>query len=92
MDLTVNYNHLNNKEEAYAAVKESVTPELLSKFQVKAELDYQEDKIVAKGKGFKLIMSFEDNACTVKVELSFLLKPLKKKVLEGIEKQLIRVV
>jgi hypothetical protein len=92
MDLTVNYSKLGTKAEAYEAVKKAVTPEMLAKFQVKADLDYQEDLIVAKGKGFKLDMHFSDTSCSVKIDLSFLLKPLKGKVLEGIEKQLNKIV
>ncbi|MFT6631102.1 MAG: hypothetical protein ACJAS4_001049 [Bacteriovoracaceae bacterium] len=92
MDLRINYDKNTNKEEAYEAVKLAITPELLAKFQVKATLDYSEDLISAKGKGFKLDLGFEPDACTVKIDLSFLLKPLKGKVLEGIEKQLNRII
>ena len=92
MDLNVNYSNVTTKDEAYHVVKEAITPELLAKFQVKAELTYAVDHITAQGKGFKLDMFFKDTECQVKVDLSFLLKPLKSKVLEGIEKQLKRVV
>lgn len=92
MDLTVNYDKTNGKEEAYKAVKEAITPELLEKFQVKATLDYRDNEILANGKGFDLLMAFDENSCDVKVTLSFLLKPLKGKVLSSIEKQLKRVI
>ncbi len=92
MDLKVDYNKNESKADAYEAVKGAITPELLARFQVKAQLSYSEDLISAKGKGFKLDLSFEDNACTAKIDLSFLLKPLKGKILEGIEKQLNRII
>lgn len=92
MDLKVSYNKNATKEEAYEAVKGAITPELLAKFQVKAKIDYKDDLICAKGKGFKLDLGFSDDACSVKIDLSFLLKPLKGKVLEGIEKQLNRII
>ena len=92
MDLSVNYSNAQDKGAAYAAVKEAVTPELLAKFQVKAEIEYFADEIKAKGKGFDLSLKFTDKSCDAKLELSFLLKPLKGRVLEGIEKQLKRVV
>lgn len=92
MALTVDYKETDNKNDAYIAVKKAVTPELLAKFKVTAKIEYMDDLIVAKGKGFKLEMEFDDNSCFVKLDLSFLLKPLKSKVLEGIEKQLKRVV
>ena len=92
MDLSVEYSNAQDREAAYAAVKEAVTPELLAKFQVKAEIEYLADEIIAKGKGFGLSLKFTDKSCDAKLELSFLLKPLKGRVLEGIEKQLKRVV
>ena len=92
MDLTVNYEKTNDREEAYKAVKEAITPELLEKFQVKATLEYKDNEILANGKGFDLLMVFDENSCSVKVTLSFLLKPLKGKVLSSIEKQLKRVI
>lgn len=92
MDLVVKYINLTSKQEAYEAVKAAVTPELLSKFQVKADVKYVDNMILAKGKGFKLEMTFTDSECVVKIDLSFLLKPLKGRVLEGIEKQLNRIV
>lgn len=92
MDIVVDYNKVSNKDEAYNAVKEAVTPELLAKFQVKADINYHNDKISAKGKGFKLDIFFNEETCSAKIDLSFLLKPLKGKVLEGIEKQLNRII
>lgn len=92
MDNRVDYHNLDNKEDAYLAVKEAVTPEMLAKFQVKASLEYKKDLIVAKGKGFQLDMGFDDNGCWYKIDLSFLLKPLKGKIIAGIEKQLIKII
>lgn len=91
MDIRVEYTKQESRESAYEAVKGAVTPELLAKFQVKAEIDYQEDQIVAAGKGFKLVMEFLDDACEVSLNLSFLLKPLKGKVIEGVKKQMVRI-
>ena len=92
MDKRVDYNKTTNKEEAYEVVKEAVTPDLLARFQVKASLDYKDDLITAKGKGFKLDMGFDDQGCWYKLDLSFLLKPLKSKIITGIEKQLQRII
>ena len=92
MSTTVNYSNTSNKEEAYAAVKSAITPELIAKFQVKADLDYTDDYISAKGKGFELKIGFSESACEITCDLSFMLKPLKGKILEGVEKQLKRVV
>lgn len=92
MSNKVEYNKVSSKDEAYEAVKKAVTPEMLAKFQVSAELDYKSDLITAKGKGFKLDMKFDDQSCWFELELSFLLKPLRSKIESSIEKQLIRIV
>ena len=92
MDLRIEYKNSTNKDEAYNAVKAAVTPELLAKWQVKAEINYNDYNVHAKGKGFELNVDFEDQACVIRLDLSFLLKPLKSKILEGIEKQFTRVV
>ena len=92
MDNKLEYVNLKSKEEAYQAVKEAVTPEMLARFQVKASLEYKDDLISAKGKGFKLDMGFDETGIWYKLDLSFLLKPLKGKILTGIEKQLNRII
>ena len=90
--MKVDFSKTKNKEQAYAAVKEAITPELIEKFKVKAKLDYTDDKITASGKGFKLNMIFNDSCCEVKTDLSLIMRPLKGKILEQIEKQLKRVI
>ncbi len=92
MDLEVEFKKTDNKPEAYQAVKSAITPELLARFKVTAEITYKEDNIHAKGKGFKLDMDFNDIHCVVSLDLSFLLKPLRGKILEAIEKQINRVI
>lgn len=92
MDLTLKYNNVTTKEEAYQAVKNAITPELLAKWQVKVDLEYGSDNIEAKGKGFTLRVDFKEEACEIILDVSILLKPLKNKILEGVEKQFKRVV
>lgn len=92
MDLKVPYKNVTNKEEAFGAVKGAVTPELLAKWQVKADITYGDYLVNAKGKGFELNVEFNEDHCAVSVNLAFLLKPLKGKILEGIKKQFTRVV
>lgn len=90
--MRVDYSKLGSKDEAYRAVKGAITPELISTFKVKATLDYAEDKIIAKGKGFVLEMEFFESYCEIKTDLSLLLRPLKTKVLSSIEHQLKKVI
>lgn len=92
MNMKIPYKNVSNKEEAFSAVKGAVTPELLAKWQVKADIVYGDYTVNAKGKGFELKVDFFDEHCEVGVDLAFLLKPLKSKILEGVEKQFNRVV
>lgn len=92
MDLKLNYSNVTNKDEAYNAVKNAITPELLAKWKVKVDLEYNSDNIVAKGKGFTLAVEFRDDHCAIKLDVSFMLKPLRGTILEGVEKQFRRVV
>ncbi len=90
MGLKIDYKEITNSDEAYAKVKTIITPEYVEKFQVKADVMYDDQKkiVTAKGKGFTLILCFLPNHCDVDLDLSFLLKPLKGKILEKIEKQI----
>lgn len=94
MDKTIQYTKTNSKDEAYEAVKQAITPETIEKFKVSAQLDYQDanKKILAKGKGFELKIDFMDDSVGMDLSLSFMLKPFRAKILEGLEKQLVRIV
>lgn len=94
MDKTIQYDKTSNKEEAYEAVKKAITPETIAKFKVSADLNYKDadKKILAKGKGFELKIDFMDDQLSIDLSLSFMLKPFKTKIIEGLEKQLVRIV
>ena len=87
MDSKVNYQKAKDASEAFAIAKEQITGDYINKFKVKTELSYDEanKKIIATGKGFTLTLAFGASACDVSLELGFLYKPLKGKVLETIE-------
>lgn len=92
MSLSVSYNVATSAKEAYDLAKAQITPDYVAKFNVPCDIDYSPEKneISAKGKGFTLILKFEENKCNVELDLSFLLKPLKGKVLDTIENKLKR--
>ena len=94
MAIVVSYSNVDNKDAAYSAVKEYITPETLEKWKVKADVNYDDggQKIYAKGKGFELNINFLDTEARAELNLSMLLRPLKGKIEEGLEKQLRRVV
>lgn len=87
MSVKINYQNVTNKEEAFQAVKNSITEETLAKFKVTANIQANENTktILADGKGFKLSMIFHDDAVEVDLDLSMMLKPFKGKVLGTIE-------
>lgn len=89
MDLKVSYNHTSTKEEAYQAAREQITPEYIAKWNMKADISYNEpNSISAEGKGFTLTLNFTDSAVEVDCKLSLLLKAFKGKVLETVERKL----
>ena len=90
MDLLVNYNSCKTKEEAFAAAKAEIIPEYIAKWKVSAEISYDHDSgiIEADGKGFTLTIAFGASSADVSIKLSFLLKALKGKILETVERKL----
>ena len=92
MGIKIDYKQTTNSDEAYAKVKTVITPEYVEKFQVKADVKYDDAKkiVTAKGSGFTLTLCFQPDHCDVDLDLSFLLKPLKNKILEKIEGQIKR--
>jgi hypothetical protein len=93
MDLKVPYVNVTDKKQAYEAAKKLV-PEALAKFGVKADVKPSDatTTLSAKGSGFEVQISFTDTEAQVKLDLGFLLKPLKGKVLEALERQIKKVV
>ncbi|MFP5490811.1 MAG: polyhydroxyalkanoic acid system family protein [Bacteriovoracia bacterium] len=93
MDLKVPYANVTDKKQAYEAAKKLV-PEALAKFGVKADVKQDDaiSKLVAKGSGFEAQIHFVDGEAHVTVDLGFLLRPLKGKVLEALERQIKKVV
>lgn len=93
MDLKVPYANITDKKQGYEAAKKLI-PEVIQKFGVKADtkLDDSTSTINAKGTGFTANIQFTEQEAIVTVDLGFLLKPLKGKILETIERQIKKVV
>lgn len=90
MALKIDYRQVTNRDDAFAKAKTLITPAYLEKFQVKVDLHVDEAKktIKATGSGFTLDLKFLDKHAEVDLDLSFLLKPLKSKILEKIQGQI----
>jgi Putative polyhydroxyalkanoic acid system protein (PHA_gran_rgn) len=93
MDLKVPYSNITDKKVGFDAAKKLI-PDVIAKFGVKADTKINEatNTIDAKGTGFSAMIQFTETEALVKVDLNFLLKPLKGKILETIERQLKKVV
>lgn len=90
MATRIDYKQAKSSDEAFQRVKAFITPEYLEKFQVKVDLAFDEVKKITTvtGQGFTLTMKLYDTYCDVDLDLSFLLRPLKSKILGKIEHQI----
>lgn len=90
MGTKIDYKTTSSKTAAFQKARDIITPEYIEKFQVKADVicDERAYKMIAKGSGFTLELKFFDQYCEVDIDLSFLLKPLKGKILEKVENQI----
>jgi hypothetical protein len=79
----IDYLTIKGSDAAYAKIKSVITPEYAQKFQVKADVAYDDAKKVIKstGAGFTLTLSFFDTYCEADLDLSLLLRALKSKIL-----------
>ena len=93
MELKIPYANITDKKAGYDEAKKRI-PEVIAKFGVKADVktDDANHTFSAKGMGFEAKIQFTDTEAVVNVDLGFLLKPLKGKIMEVIEKQIKKVV
>lgn len=93
MELKVPYAQITDKNQGYEQAKKLI-PEVIQKFGVSADVNYDDANttLTAKGSGFDAKIAFNETEAIVKVDLGFLLKPFKGKILETIEKQIKKVV
>ncbi|MES2525995.1 MAG: polyhydroxyalkanoic acid system family protein [Bdellovibrionota bacterium] len=93
MELKIPYTNITDKAKGYEEAKKRI-PEVIQKFGVKADVktDDANHSFTAKGTGFEAKLHFQEKEVVVTVDLGFLLKPLKGKITEVIEKQIKKVV
>lgn len=93
MELKVPYSQITDKKQGYEQAKKLI-PEVIAKFGVTADVknDDSNNCLTAKGSGFEAKIEFRDTEAVVSVDLGFLLKPFKSKILETLEKQVKKVV
>ncbi len=93
MEIKVPYSQITDKKQGYEQAKKLI-PEVIQKFGVTAQVknDDAATTLSAKGSGFEARIEFRETEAVVSVDLGFLLKPFKGKILETIEKQIKKVV
>ena len=93
MELKVPYSQITDKKQGYEQAKKLI-PEVIQKFGVNADVknDDANTSLSAKGSGFEAKIEFRETEAVVRVDLGFLLKPFKGKILDTIEKQIKKVV
>jgi hypothetical protein len=93
MELKVPYSQITDKKQGYEQAKKLI-PEVIAKFGVNADVknDDATTTLRAKGSGFEAKIEFKETEAIVSVDLGFLLKPFKGKILDTIEKQIKKVV
>ena len=90
-ELTYRYQNSLNGEDAFSmAMKALDRAEKQNVFPVKIDFWFNDDdKIISgKGKGFQISLEFNEKDLDLFLDLSFLLKPAKKKILSSIENEL----
>lgn len=93
MELKVPYAQITDKKQGFEQAKKLI-PEVIQKFGVNADVktDDANTTLSAKGSGFDAKIEFRDTEAVVNVDLGFLLKPFKGKIMDTIEKQIKKVV
>lgn len=93
MEIKVPYVNITDKKQGFDQASKLI-PEVIQKFGVKADVqsDSNAHTINAKGSGFEAKISFLEKEAVFTLELGFLLKPFKAKIVETIEKQIKKVV
>ncbi len=93
MELKIPYSQITDKKQGYDQAKKLI-PEVISKFGVSADVknDDTTSTLIAKGSGFEAKIEFRETEAIVNIDLGFLLKPFKGKIMDTIEKQIKKVV
>ncbi len=91
--MRIDYSKSQSAAEAYNKVKSVISsPEFAEKMQVKADVSYDDNdkKIISKGPGFTLTLSFFESHCEADIDLSIILRALKPKIMAKVEDQIKR--
>ena len=87
--MKVAYKTVKDKNEAFAKIKNYITPSLFTKYNINPKIEYLQDsnQILAQGKGFELRIIFSDGDLSLDLNVGFFLVPFKQVILEKIERE-----
>ncbi len=94
-ELTYRYQNTSNGEDAFSmAMKALDRAERENVFPVKVDFKFDNEfrKIQGKGRGFEISLEFFDKELDLFLDLSFVLKPAKRKILSSIENELCKFI
>lgn len=88
--MQIAYSQCSNEKEAYQKTSQVISSAFLAQFKIEAKVDKNDSdlKIKAEGRGFTLVASFLPGYCLVDLDLSFMLKPFRNKIMDKIEENL----
>ncbi len=86
VDFKYQYRQVSNSQDAYDKVCLGLTPEYMSSFEVPATKSCNDKTkmVTISGSGFCVDFNFDESEVIVTMKLSFLLKPLKSKIVKGL--------
>lgn len=94
-DLNVNYNKAGNAKEGFQLASEFLkSHKAKAMFPVTIDfsfIDGLNPRVIGKGKGFEVTLTFYDTDVTVTLDLAFLLKPMKGKIIDSLASEIKRV-
>lgn len=89
MDLKIPYSAMKSSKEAFKTVEDFLRNDGLSGIPFKPSFEFMPDKnlIIAQGSGFKISALFEAEFLAINIDLSFLYRAFKGKVMTILEEQ-----
>lgn len=87
MSIIIPFSKTKTKDQAYKIVKNNINEDEFKKWNVKADMEYDQVNhiIKAKGMGFEVTFEFFDGELKADAKMGLLLKPMKNKVLSYLE-------
>ena len=94
MDLIIPYVLSSDWKVAYREAKKLLESATFEKWGIEAEIKaiLKLKEIKAEGRGFTLLIKFEKSNCHAHLNLSSILRPLRRKILSEIENELRKII